>query len=116
MGSATIDWPSLCSLFALAISAVTSAEEVKVFVGFSGDCGAGCFAIATAAARAKKRLIIILRMKPPSVLRLASASYASPALDTTICSRNQGEPDPPPDKQDYRKVALVQRVVITWKI
>src|SRR3977135_667530 len=95
MGSATIDWPSLCSLFALAMSAVTSAEEVKVLVGFSGDCGAGCFAIATAATRVKARLIIILRMKPPSVLRLASASYASPALDTTICPR-QREADPPP--------------------
>src|SRR5882762_8291012 len=93
MGSATIDWPSLCSLFALAISAVTSAEEVKVLVGFSGDCGAGCFAIATAATRVKARLMIILRIKPPSVLHLASASYASPALDTTICPRNQGEPD-----------------------
>jgi hypothetical protein len=89
----------------LAISAVTSAEEVEVLVGFSGDCGAGCFAIATAATRVKARLIIILRMKPPSVLRLASASYASPALDTTICRRNQGEPDPPLIHGAYRKVA-----------
>src|SRR2546427_12164272 len=99
MGSATIDWPSLCSLFALAISAVTSEEEVKVLVGFSGDCGAGCFAIATAATGVKARLIIILRMKPPSVHRLASASYASPALDRTICPRNDGKHDPPPDKR-----------------
>jgi hypothetical protein len=93
MGSTTIDWPSLCSLFALAISAVTSVEGVKVLVGFSGDCGAGCFANATAATRVKAKLIIILRIKPPSVFRLASASYASPDLDTTICPRNQEEHD-----------------------
>src|SRR4030088_1834406 len=105
MGSATIDWPSLCSLFALAISAVTSAEEVKVLVRFSGDCGAGGFANATAATRVKARLMIILRIKPPSVLRLTSASYASPALDTTICPRNQGEPDPPPDIRVHRELA-----------
>src|ERR1700676_1784762 len=90
MGSATSDWPSLCSLFAFAISAVTSAEEVKVLVGFSGDCGAGCFAKAAAAARVKARLIIFLRIKPPSGLPPASAWYASPALDTTVCRRNQG--------------------------
>src|ERR1700730_11199155 len=99
MGSVTRGWPSLRSLFALAMSAVTSAEEVKVLVGFSGACGAGCFAIATMATRVKARLIIILRIKPPSVLHLASASYASPALDTTICPRNQGEPDTPRNKR-----------------
>jgi hypothetical protein len=95
----------LCSLFAFAISAVTSAEEVNVFVGFSGDCGAGCFANATEATRVKAKLIIILRIKPPSVLPLASASYASPAFDTTICRRNQGKPVPPVDKQNSRDVA-----------
>src|SRR3984893_1775679 len=107
MGSVTSGWPSLRSLFALAISAVTSAEGVKVLVGFSGACGAGCFANAATATRVKARLIIILRIKPPSVLRPASASYASPALDTTICPRNQGEPDPTPDKQDLGMISCV---------
>src|SRR5467141_3621952 len=113
MGSVTRGWPSLCSLFALAISAVTSAEGAKVLVGFSGACGAGSFAIATPAKRVKARLIIILRIKPPSVLRLASASYASPALDTTICPRNQGMPDPPPDKQCQLNRSMQHHLIIS---
>jgi len=108
-GSATIDCLP-CVRFRFSNSAMTSAEEVIGLSGFSGDCGAGCFAIATAPARAKKETDYHSAHETSNCGPLASASYAFPALDTTIAQKS-GEADPPPEK---RKVALSQRVVITW--
>src|SRR4029077_1127285 len=79
MGSATVGWPSLRSLFALAISAVRSAADVKVLVGLPVDCGGGCgagwFANAAAAKRVKARPMIIVRMEPPSVFCRVPGCY-----------------------------------------
>src|SRR5579864_2815725 len=77
MGSATVGWFGLRSLFDLAMSLVASAEEVKSMVAFA-DCGAGggagfgagCLARATAAARVRARpMTIVERITPPDVLR-----------------------------------------------
>src|SRR6202521_1900464 len=91
MGSRTLGWLDLRSLFAFSIKSLICEADMNRFVGFGEDCGAGCgtgfgagcLANAMAAIRIRARPVM-MRINPPGVPR-------APRFGGTRCRKDVSE-------------------------
>src|ERR1700722_19348324 len=79
MGSRTLAWFGLRSLFAFSIKSLTCEADMKRFVDFSEDCGAGCASGFGVGCLASAMAVTRVRARPlMTMVRIKASRCGSP--------------------------------------